>query len=460
MTDQKKKMDAQTPNWADLGLEKQLLDAIETMGLEHPLPVQLETIPAILKGGDWQITAHTGSGKTLAYLLPAIHRLLTSDAPENPYRQPRPRLLILSPTRELASQIHDVSQSLIRNSGVPSCLITGGEDFGQQKRQLKRNPQIVVATPGRLREHLQKESVDLAWLEILVLDEADRMLDMGFRDDVQAIATECSPQRQSILLSATLYHKGLGGMRGAVLRDPGNIVINTVREKQESIEHRIILADDPAHKTNLLQRLLDQREYTKALVFTNTRRHAEALAAELQGSGIRSALLHGEIPHDERKRVLSLFKDGTVQVLVATDVAARGLDIANIDLVINYDLPHSGDDYAHRSGRTGRAGEAGLTISLVGPREWNLMLSIQRYLKLTFGRDVIEGLEARFSGPKKQKKSGKAVGRKKKKKHGKKKSAAGELPVKVKKRLRDRKNIGKRRKPTASQEAATKPSPD
>ena len=444
--------------WAELGLDTRLLSAIDDMGLQQPMPVQLETVPAIVAGGDWQITAHTGSGKTLAYLLPAIQLLLSREAADNPYRQPRPRLLVLSPTRELASQIDAVCRQLIRATDLHGCLVTGGEDFGQQKRQLKRNPQIVVATPGRLLEHLEKESIDLGFLEVLVLDEADRMLDMGFRDDVQRIAGKCNSQRQSILVSATLYHKGLDGMRAMVLRHPGNIVINTVREKHASIEHRVILADNPTHKTDLLQRLLDNNDGKKVLVFTNTRRHAEALAAVLQRSGVRSVLLHGEIPHDERKRVLKLFKDGMVPVLVATDVAARGLDIEKIDLVINYDLPHSGDDYAHRSGRTGRAGEAGLTLSLVGPREWNLMLSIQRYLKLTFGRDVIEGLEARFSGPKKQKKSGKAVGRKKKKKQGKQKTGvAGDTVVKVKKRLRDRKNIGKRRKPSSAHDTVSEP---
>ncbi len=489
--------------WRDFDLDPRLRSALDAMALASPTAVQAQAIPALLAGGDWEITAHTGSGKTLAYLLPALQRLLASEPRENPYRQPRPRLLVLAPTRELTAQIFGVARSLIDATSLHAALITGGEDFGQQKKRLKRNPEIVVATPGRLLEHLEKESTDLGHLDILVLDEADRILDMGFRDDVLAIARACNDDRQSVMLSATLYRKGLGGIRRELLNRPRNIVVNTVREKNESIEHRIILADDLDHKMRLATALLTQREYGKALVFVNTRQHAEALANALRkpqkqlspfgGSGpapsplreragervkngglpplpnplpnplpggeraytapsrengLRVALLHGEIPHDERKRVLKLFSEGRVQALVATDVAARGLDIRGVDLVVNFDLPRSGDDYAHRSGRTGRAGNEGVTISLIGPRDWNLMLSIQRYLGLRFGQDRIDGLEARFAGPKKRKKSGKAVGRKKNKKAKQRKREAASAAPKPKKRLRDRKNIGKRRKPS------------
>jgi len=471
MSDSDRQNDEQTEKktpaeWRDFDLDPRLRSALDALALARPTAVQAQAVPALLAGGDWEITAHTGSGKTLAYLLPALQRLLASEPRENPYRQPRPRLLVLAPTRELTAQIFGVARSLIDATSLHAALITGGEDFGQQKKRLKRNPEIVVATPGRLLEHLEKESTDLGHLDILVLDEADRILDMGFRDDVLAIARACNEDRQSVMLSATLYRKGLGGIRRELLNRPRNIVVNTVREKNESIEHRIVLADDLDHKMRLATALLTQREYGKALLFVNTRQHAEVLAHALRkrqtkprkkpsprwgeglGEGLRVALLHGEIPHDERKRVLKLFSEGRVQALVATDVAARGLDIRGVDLVVNFDLPRSGDDYAHRSGRTGRAGNEGVTISLIGPRDWNLMLSIQRYLGLRFGQDRIDGLEARFTGPKKRKKSGKAVGRKKNKKAKQRKREAASAVPKPKKRLRDRKNIGKRRKPS------------
>jgi len=509
-------IEEKTPaEWRDFDLDPRLRSALDGMSLARPTAVQARAVPALLAGGDWEITAHPGSGKTLAYLLPALQRLLANEPRENPYRQPRPRLLVLAPTRELTAQIFGVARSLIDATPLHAALITGGEDFGQQKKRLKRNPEIVVATPGRLLEHLEKESTDLGHLDILVLDEADRILDMGFRDDVLAIARACNDDRQSVMLSATLYRKGLGGIRCELLNRPRNIVVNTVREKNESIEHRIVLADDLDHKMRLAAALLTQREYGKALVFVNTRQHAEVLANALRklqkqpspfgGSGsapsplreragervkngglpplpnprlwlpaspyllhpcsrlpggeraytapsrengLRVALLHGEIPHDERKRVLKLLSEGRVQALVSTDVAARGLDIRGVDLVVNFDLPRSSDDYAHRSGRTGRAGNEGVTISLIGPRDWNLMLSIQRYLGLRFGQDRIDGLEARFAGPKKRKKSGKAVGRKKNKKAKQRKREAASAAPKPKKRLRDRKNIGKRRKPS------------
>jgi len=328
--------------------------------------------------------------------------------------------------------------------------LTGGEDFGRQAKALKKNPSVLIATPGRLLEHIEATSTDLSWLEILVLDEADRILDMGFSDDVLKIGEACNTERQTLLFSATLYHKGLGGVKKGLLKDPKNIVVDTVRTRHEGIEHRIILADNPTHKVQLLNWLLQHRKFGKALIFTNTREHAGSLHGALQSAGIRSALLHGEIPHETRKRVLELFSDGTVAVLIATDVASRGLDIKGIDLVINHELPRTGDDYAHRAGRTGRAGESGEVISLIGPREWNLMSSIKRYLGLEIEREEVPGLPAKFSGPRKQKKSGKAAGSKKKKR----KTRKAEPAVKTKKRLRDRKNIGKRRKPTSREDSS------
>ena len=436
----------------DFAIDKALLDAVKKMQLTEATPVQAAAIPAILKGGDLQITAHTGTGKTLAYLLPTLHHLLTTEPADNPYRLARPRAMILLPTRELARQIESECQKLIGATRLSVCLVTGGEEFPSQIKAQKSNPEIIIATPGRLLKHLESGITDPGWLEILVLDEADRILDMGFSDDLLAIGGYCNKERQTLLFSATLYQKGLGGIRKQLLNTPENIVVETVRDRQEGIEHQVLLTDSPTHKKEQLLWLIQNRDFKKALVFANTRDHAGELHSMFQSAGVRSALLHGEIPHETRKRVLELFNDGTVSVLISTDVASRGLDIPGIDLVINYEMPRTGDDYAHRAGRTGRAGEEGITLSFVSARDWNLMSSIKRYLNLQFVRDEIPDLPAKFSGPKKHKKSGKAIGSKKKRK-----KAVDQPKVRVKQRKRDQKNIGKRRKPKAVQEAVQAP---
>jgi superfamily II DNA/RNA helicase len=297
-----------------------------------------------------------------------------------------------------------------------------------------------------------------------VLDEADRMLDMGFREDVISIVRACAKPRQTMLLSATLVHDGIGRIAGEVLHDPTIVAIGTHRAEHSSISQQVILADDPGHKKQLTNWLLANSEFTKALVFTNTRDNAQELADFLQKQRdreqrpgtvwaqsnkhkVKVACMHGEMEQDERKRVMHLFRDGAVRVLVSTDLAARGLDVKGIDLVINYGVARSGDDHVHRCGRTGRAGEKGIAITLVAPQEFNQVSSIQRYLGLQFEERTVPGLEARFKGP--AKKAGRKGSDKKKPEAKDKKK----LKPKAELRHRNLKNVGKRRKPSGTHEA-------
>ena len=437
-------------------LHERLLKALEKLGLDTPTPVQAAMIPVALQGRDVQASAETGSGKTAAYLLPILHRMLENAAPAT-----ATRALILLPTRELALQVDKHCRDLAAFTHIKTGVLVGGTSFAEQKAMIRKNPEFIIGTPGRILEHVQKRALALGDLEFLVLDEADRMLDMGFREDVMAIVGACRRERQTCLLSATLRHDGIGRIAAEVLREPEIIAIGTHRAEHADIAQQVILADDPGHKKQLASWLLANSEYEKALVFTNTREHAAELAAFLQQqrdkgrsdkgpwkgkdqSRSRVACLHGELSQDERKRIMHWFRMGTVTILVATDVAARGLDVAGVDLVLNFALARSGDDHVHRVGRTGRAGRQGLAISLVAPQEWNLMCSIERYLGISFERRSVAGMEARFQGP--TAKGGSKAGKK-----GKAKAAAKpKVKPKAQQRHSYKKNIGKRRKPTGT----------
>nr|WP_222711559.1 DEAD/DEAH box helicase [Parahaliea aestuarii] len=431
----------------ELPLDRQLRLALDQLALETPTPVQAQMIPAALAGSDLLVSAETGSGKTLAYLVPILQRLLSEQAP----RDAGALALILVPTRELARQVLKSCRELTAKSPLQAMALTGGADFKYQKAQFRKNPEIVIATPGRLLEHCEKGSADLSALKVLVLDEADRMLDMGFRDDVLKIAGFCSPGRQTLLLSATLKTRGMGELGNSLLKEPQTIAVDPPRQAQASIHHQRILADSVDHKNQLLLALLENNEGRRSLVFANKRVTAERLSGLLGHHGLKVDSLHGEMSTEERKRVMAAFREGKIHVLCASDLAARGLDVPDIETVINYDLPHSGDDYVHRCGRTGRAGATGVAISLVEASQWNLMISIQRYLNMDFEQRALPGLKARYSGPKKTKGSGKAAGGKKKK--------TGKDGAKAKQRARDSKNKGKpkRGKPSGAVNDGTGP---
>nr|WP_286675058.1 DEAD/DEAH box helicase [Pseudomonas subflava] len=417
-----------SPVFSQFALHERLLKAVAELNFTEPTPVQLAAIPPALEGRDLRVTAQTGSGKTAAFLLPLLNRLL-GDA--NAKQRTDVRSLILLPTRELAQQILKEVERFSQFTFLKSALVTGGEDFKEQAALLRRQPDLLIATPGRLMEHLNAGSLKLNGVEVLVLDEADRMLDMGFAEDIERITAECANRQQTLLFSATGGGKVLREMIAKVLREPVHLKLNSVDQLSETTVQQIITADDPGHKERLVHWLLTNETYRKAIVFTNTRAQADRLYGHMVAADYKVFVLHGEKDQKDRKLAIDRLKQGGTKVLVATDVAARGLDIEGLDLVINFDMPRSGDEYVHRIGRTGRAGEAGLAVSLICHNDWNLMSSIERYLKQRFERRVIKELKGSYQGPKNVKASGKAVGVKKKKtdkKDGAKKPAAKATP--------------------------------
>ncbi|HBO7426692.1 TPA: DEAD/DEAH box helicase [Pseudomonas aeruginosa] len=401
------------PLFSQFPLHERLLKALDSLSFSEPTPVQAAAIPQALEGRDLRVTAQTGSGKTAAFLLPLLNRLLAEEKPRS-----LARALILLPTRELAQQTLKEVERFAQFTFIKACLITGGEDFKVQGARLRKNPEIVIGTPGRLLEQRNAGNLPLQDIEVLVLDEADRMLDMGFADDVLALANACPAERQTLLFSATHSGAGLNKVIAEVLREPQVLRLNQVGELNENVRQQVITADDVAHKEQLLQWLLGNETYTKAIVFTNTRFSADRLTGRLIANQHKVFVLHGEKDQKDRKLAIERLKQGAVKILVATDVAARGLDVEGLDLVINFDMPRSGDEYVHRigrTGRTGRAGAEGLAISLICHNDWNLMSSVERYLKQHFERRNIKELKAAYQGPKKLKASGKAAGSKKKK---------------------------------------------
>ena len=434
----------QTPEpqlFSDFSLNASLLQAIEDQGFQQPTAVQQQAIPVALTHKDLLVSAKTGSGKTVAFLLPTLQQLLNSHTTIF-----GTRALILAPTRELARQTFNQCQKLIEHTDLTAGLITGGEDFKHQQGLIRRNTDILVATPGRLLELMGLSGHDFTHLEVLILDEADRMLDMGFSDDVLSIVEHCNKERQTLLFSATLTHFGVIRIADKILTNHKVIALNTLQDQHTQIEQQIILADDNEHKQKLLAWILLNDSYDKAIIFSNSRLQVNALENPLRAQGLRVAVLHGDMEQRDRKRTLHLFHTGAINVIVATDLAARGLDVKGINLVINFDVPRNGVDYIHRIGRTGRVDELGTTINLVKHTEWNLMSSIERFLKQSISRRTIKELIGKYQGPKKVKASGKAVGVKDKTEPKKEKAA------KVKVRLRDKKNIGKRRVPSAERE--------
>tara|TARA_S200000501_G_scaffold315917_1_gene308465 strand:- start:25380 stop:26756 length:1377 start_codon:yes stop_codon:yes gene_type:complete len=401
-------------------LDLRLKQAIEKAGFDEPSPVQQQAIPVALTGRDLLVSAETGSGKTAAFLLPLMHKLLQKTVEQERAEPSSTRALVLVPTRELAIQIVKQCDLLASCSHLKTGLIIGGNSFKYQQAIFRKNPEIIIATPGRMAEHISHASCDLTDIEVLVLDEADRMLDLGLAEDVIRIANNCNGSRQTFLFSATLTHKAFAAIEQDILDNPEIIKLNAGRQQNGNIKQQVILADGDEHKDNLLSALFERQEFTKALVFCNTRAQVNRLCGLIRYRSSaekpqRAGLLHGDMSQEERRDTVSKLRGGSLNIIFATDLAARGLDIKGVDLIINYDVPRSGTDYTHRIGRTGRAGEEGLAVALVSSNDWNLMSSIERFLKVRLERRKLAGLEARYKGPKKLKSSGKAAGSKKKK---------------------------------------------
>jgi len=376
-------------SFQDLGLAESLLQAIATTGYTTPTEVQVKAIPAAMSGADLMVSSHTGSGKTAAFTLPSLHRLIDRKAAPGA----GPRILVLTPTRELAQQVEKAVKTYARNMrGLNTACLVGGAPIFAQAKQLSRPVDVVVATPGRLLDHLQRRRLKLSDVETLVLDEADRMLDMGFVEDIEAIVAATPASRQTLLFSATLDGV-VGSLARKLTRDAQRIEIVATQENRGNIEQRVLFADNVGHKSRLLESLLGGDGLQQALVFTATKRSAEEVSLALQEKGFSAAALHGDMHQTARNRTLDKLRQGRIGVLVATDVAARGIDVAGISHVINFDAPRQVEDYVHRIGRTGRAGRDGIAITFSGPREMGIIRAIERFTGKQLAVHVIAGLE-------------------------------------------------------------------
>ena len=413
---------ANTPNaFVQLGIPEAIAKALTESGYTEPTAVQAQAIPAALAGRNLIVSSKTGSGKTAAFMLPALTRF--SLQPGEPRvkegaaearpaqgrsergdrdRRPRftsaePRMLVLVPTRELAQQVTDAAEKYGKNvRRLRAVSILGGMPYPKQLQLLSKNPEILVATPGRLIDHIQNKKIDLSKLEILVLDEADRMLDMGFVEDIEMIANATPATRQTLLFSATL-----DGMMDQLAKklapNAQTIKITGAQSKQTNIAQHIHMADDQSHKNRLLEHCLRDASINQAIVFTSTKRDSESIADQLADAGFATAALHGDMHQGARNRTLTALRQGRVKVLVATDVAARGIDISTITHVFNYDLPRVIEDYVHRIGRTGRAGRDGVAISLAHHSESAQVKKIERFTQTQIPVEVIPGLEPKRS---------------------------------------------------------------
>jgi superfamily II DNA/RNA helicase len=377
-------------SFSTLGLDSSLLATLTALGYTKPTSVQAQAIPAALAGGDLLVSSQTGSGKTAAFILPGLTRLMAPAAGKGS----GPRMLVLAPTRELAMQVQKATHGYAAAQRLHSACLVGGMPYGVQLSQLRRGVDIVIATPGRLKDHMDRGSADLSRVEILVLDEADRMLDMGFQEEIDAIVARVPANRQTLLFSATLEGV-VGRLAQRVTKNAKRIDVAPARETRPDITQHALFADNGNHKERMLDALLRETEVEQALVFTSTKRSAAELSLALQGKGFAAGALHGDMHQRERTHTLQRLRDGRMRVLVATDVAARGIDVPGINLVVNYDAPNQSEDYLHRIGRTGRAGRAGVAVTFLSRGERHLVKSLARSTGSNLSLMVIPGLEPR-----------------------------------------------------------------
>lgn len=371
-----------------LNLHPSILKAVAEAGYVIPTPIQAQAIPAVLDGRDILASAQTGTGKTAGFTLPALNLLATPHASNSR----GPRILVLVPTRELAAQVNDSARKYGKYIRARTVSIVGGMPYPLQNKLLSQPLDILVATPGRFIDHMERGRVDLSRLQMLILDEADRMLDMGFMPDVQRICDALPKERQTLLFSATL-DGNIGRIAQDILNNPVTIQVAAQKEKHENIEQRLHHVDDMNHKNKLLEHLLIEPDVEQAIIFTSTKRHADLLAEDLYAAGHKTAALHGDMTQGARNRTLTKLRHGDVKVLVATDVAARGIDVKGISHVINYDLPKFAEDYVHRIGRTGRAGQKGIAIAFATNMDRHVLRKIEEYTGQRLEASVIEGFE-------------------------------------------------------------------
>lgn len=374
--------------FADFNLDKNILSALRSAGYEIPTPVQAQAVPAALNNNDIMASAQTGSGKTAAFLLPTLQRLTQRSTQSGK----GPRALVLVPTRELASQVEKNAQIYAQNmKWLRTVTLVGGSSFGHQIKALNRPIDLIVATPGRLMDHMRSGRVDFDRLEVLILDEADRMLDMGFIDDIETIVAATPKNRQTLLFSAT-WDGAVGKLARKLTTNPTVIEVERVDE-QGKIEEQLLYCDDKNHKNRLLDHILRDSHINQCVIFTSTKAMTEVIADDLYEKGFSANCLHGDMPQGWRNRTLMDLRKGRTKILVATDVAARGIDIPTITHVINYDLPKQAEDYVHRIGRTGRAGRTGSAISFADVNEYMNVHKIERYIDRKLPETTIEGME-------------------------------------------------------------------
>ncbi len=374
-------------SFAELALLPELLRAVTEQGYSQPTPIQQQAIPAVLARRDIMGSAQTGTGKTASFALPIL-QLLAPHASTSPSPARHPvRALVLTPTRELAVQVEESFRQYGKHVPLRTVVIYGGVDMDAQIRALHAGVEIVVATPGRLLDHVRNRGIQLGRVEILVFDEADRMLDMGFLPDIKRILAELPAHRQNLLFSAT-FSDDIRKLADELLNRPVLIAVAPRNTAAETVSHQAYLVDASA-KRRLLSHLVRTRDLQQVLVFTRTRLGANRLARELERDGINATAIHSNRTQLEREKALADFKSGTVRVLVATDVASRGLDIEELPIVVNFELPHSPEDYVHRIGRTGRAGMSGAAISLVDPEEMKLLADVERLLKRSIPQETL-----------------------------------------------------------------------
>jgi superfamily II DNA/RNA helicase len=391
-------------SFESLGLPAALARAVADSGYTQPTDVQLRAIPPAMAGNDLRVSSSTGSGKTAAFVLPALNRVLAARGDASKRRDNKtvhgPRVLVLAPTRELAMQVAKATDTYGRHiPGLRVATIVGGVPYHAQLKALRGPLDVLIATPGRLMDHMANGKAVLANVEMLVLDEADRMLDMGFIDDIKHIASFLPEQRQTVMFSATFAGE-VGQLAKNMLKaEAETIAVSTHTTTHVNIEQRLHWADDGKHKHALLEQLLTDRAVDQALIFTSTQRDADWLADKLADIGHRVASLHGGMPQGRRNRVLQGLRSRDLRVLVATDVAARGIDVPSISHVINYGLPMKAEDYVHRIGRTGRAGRAGLAVTLAERRDAGMIQRIQRFTTQRIPVATVVGLEPRLPEP-------------------------------------------------------------
>lgn len=380
---------------SELPVHHKIVSRLSDKGIITLTEIQERTLLPALQGKDIIASSKTGSGKTFAFLVPALNRLLTTKA----LSRQDPRVLILAPTRELAKQVFVEAKQLSTRLPVQCALVVGGENYNDQIKVLRRNPHIIVGTAGRIADHLKDKTFFLNGLELLIYDEADRMLDLGFANELSMINRFADHRkRQTMLFSATLDNVELNHLSGDFLKSPVRIAVGEATAAHGDITQHCYFADNVSHKDTLLTHCLSQNDYNQAVVFSATREDTDRLTDLLNEQNLHAIALRGDLPQNQRAQIMSAFSRGQYSVLVTTDVASRGLDLRKVGLVINFDLPKQADEYIHRIGRTGRAGEKGTAISLVGPRDWQSFVTIQAHVQYPLEPMSHDAYPATFRG--------------------------------------------------------------